>query len=364
MSLSHLCGGIFSHSIALLQPREALQARIACCITQVCLNFRARTDGWTVVLQDFVLEIKIHGSINYSKSSMSWSRSSKKAPDHHTNTTMFDCCFDQSKEYFPMSHEDYQECFWLLLFPFWSAVVFFLGNLPWMPFLTSLFLTVEPWTLILTDWSEANTLDYVMGSFVISCMHRQLVDWDSSFPSINKNCHFKTVFCIYLFDDLNPVSVPNMWKEERNQQGANTFSQHCIGNKRVNIGRLDNTGRKKIVHRNSKTLCLAYFNTLIKNCASLMWLKLLNQNFKTFSQDKNAKTNLNSFKCIQFPRNLDIFPTNSNDRNPACKERLNYFFISIQKWHIWQMSLAISAGGVQGKAAHHCCLCVSLLCML
>lgn len=170
-----------------------------------------------------------------------------------------------------------------------------------------------------------------MGSFVTSCMHRQLVDWDSSFPSINKNCHFKTVFCIYLFDDLNPVSVPNMWKEERNQQGANTFSQHCIGNKRVNIGRLDNTGRKKIVHRNSKTLCLAYFNTLIKNCASLMWLKLLNQNFKTFSQDKNAKTNLNSFKCIQFPRNLDIFPTNSNDRNPACKERLNYFFYQYTK---------------------------------
>ncbi len=40
-----------------------------------------------ILLQDFLIECRIHGSINYGKS-RSWS--CKAAPDHHT--TMFDCC--------------------------------------------------------------------------------------------------------------------------------------------------------------------------------------------------------------------------------------------------------------------------------
>lgn len=112
----------FGHTGGFTSTNRLFRGMFGSCITQVCLNFRARTDGWTVFLQDFVLEIKIHGSIKI-----------KKAPDHHTNTTMFDYCFDQCKEYFPM-----------FLFLFWSAVVFLLGTLPWMPFLPSLFLTVEP----------------------------------------------------------------------------------------------------------------------------------------------------------------------------------------------------------------------------
>ncbi len=42
-----------------------------------------------ILLQDFLIECTIHGSINYGKLSRSWS--CKAAPDHHTTTTMFDC---------------------------------------------------------------------------------------------------------------------------------------------------------------------------------------------------------------------------------------------------------------------------------
>lgn len=184
---------------------------------------------------------------------MSWSWSSKKAPDHHTNTTMFDSCFDQSIEYFPK-----------LLFPFWSAVIFLLGTMDAISAQSLSYCWTMNSDFNWLKWSQH--LDYVMGSFVTSCMSHQLVDSDSSFPSINKNCHFKTVFSIYLFDDLNPVL--NMWKEERNREGANIFSQHCIGNKRVNIGRLANTGRKQIVlsnrclqhkHRNRKPSVIGLF---------------------------------------------------------------------------------------------------------
>ncbi len=57
---------------------------LSCCITQVRLSLRSQTD--------FLKECRIHGSINYGKSSRSWS--CKAAPDHHTTTTMFDCWYD------------------------------------------------------------------------------------------------------------------------------------------------------------------------------------------------------------------------------------------------------------------------------
>ncbi len=60
---------------------------LSCCITQVPL--RSQTD---ILLQDFLIECRIHGSIINGKSSRSWS--CKAAPDHHTTTTMFDCWYD------------------------------------------------------------------------------------------------------------------------------------------------------------------------------------------------------------------------------------------------------------------------------
>ncbi len=44
-----------------------------------------------ILLQDFLIEYRIHGSINYGKSSRSWN--CKAAPYHHTITTMFDCWY-------------------------------------------------------------------------------------------------------------------------------------------------------------------------------------------------------------------------------------------------------------------------------
>ncbi len=44
-----------------------------------------------ILLQDFLIDCRIQGSINYGKSYSSWS--CKAAPDHHTTTTMFDCSF-------------------------------------------------------------------------------------------------------------------------------------------------------------------------------------------------------------------------------------------------------------------------------
>ncbi len=50
-------------------------------------------DRWPdIVLQDFLVDSRIHGSIYHSKSSRSWS--SKTAPDHHTTTTIFYCWYD------------------------------------------------------------------------------------------------------------------------------------------------------------------------------------------------------------------------------------------------------------------------------
>ncbi len=120
--------------IVLLQNPSSLQLEV--------------TNRWPdIVLQDFLVDSRIHGSIYHSKSSRSWS--SKTAPDHHTTTTIFYC---------------------------WYDVLFLkccVGTLPCMPFLPSLFLMVESWTLTLTEASEAcSSLDVVVGSFVTSWMSR------------------------------------------------------------------------------------------------------------------------------------------------------------------------------------------------
>ena len=90
----------------------------------------------------------------------------------------------QSTEYFPKSLADHQDVFLpkvrraFMLFLVSSG--FRLGTLPWMPFLPSLFLMVEPLTLTLAEASEAcSSLDVVVGSFVTS---------DES--SLRSLCHF------------------------------------------------------------------------------------------------------------------------------------------------------------------------------
>ncbi len=157
-----------------------------------------------ILLQDFLIECRIHGSINYGKSSRSWS--CKANSDHHTATTMFDCWYDvlfmkccvwfyvscngtrtfqkvqllshQSTEHLPKSLGDNQDIIWQMwdepLCSFWSAVAFALELIPWMLFLSSLFLIVESWTLTLSEASEAcSSLDVVLGSFMTSWMsHR------------------------------------------------------------------------------------------------------------------------------------------------------------------------------------------------
>ncbi len=78
-------------------------------------------------------------------------------------------------EYLPKSLGDNQDIF---LANVRRAFVFFLvskgfclGTLPWMPFLPSLFLIVESWTLNLIEASEAcSSFDVVLGSFMTSWM--------------------------------------------------------------------------------------------------------------------------------------------------------------------------------------------------
>ncbi len=84
----------------------------------------------------------------------------------------------QSTEYFPKSLGDHQDVFWqnwdepFMFFLLSSG--FRLGTLPCRPFLPSLFLMVESWTLTLTEASEAcSSLDVVVGSFVTSWMSRR-----------------------------------------------------------------------------------------------------------------------------------------------------------------------------------------------
>ncbi len=84
----------------------------------------------------------------------------------------------QSTEYLPKSLGDNQDIFlanvrWAFVF-FLVSNGFCLGTLPWMPFLPSLFLIVESWTLTLTEASEAcSSLDVVLGSFMTSWMSRR-----------------------------------------------------------------------------------------------------------------------------------------------------------------------------------------------
>ncbi len=81
----------------------------------------------------------------------------------------------QSTEYLPKWLGDNQDI--ILANMRWAFLVssgFCLGTLSWMPFLPSLFLIVESWTLTLIEASEAcSSLDFVPGSFMTSWMSRR-----------------------------------------------------------------------------------------------------------------------------------------------------------------------------------------------
>ncbi len=162
------------------------------------------TNWWPdILLQDFLIECRIHGSINYGKSSRSWS--CKAAPDHHTTTTMFDCWYDVlfmkcCVGFTPdvTGHIPSKKLNFCLISPqniclkVLGIIDIFFGKcetslcvlfgqqwlLPWMPFLPSLFLIVESWTLTLIEASEAcSSLDVVLGSFMASWMSRGCALW-------------------------------------------------------------------------------------------------------------------------------------------------------------------------------------------
>ncbi len=149
-------------------------------------------------LQDFLIECRIHGSINYGKSSRSWS--CKAAPDHHTTTTMFDCWYDvlfmQCCVGFTPDSKPFKKLNFCHISPqnicpkFLGIIKIFFGKcetslcvlfgqqwlLPWNSpmdavFAHGLFLIAESWTLTLIEASEAcSSLDVVLGSFMTSWM--------------------------------------------------------------------------------------------------------------------------------------------------------------------------------------------------
>ncbi len=153
-----------------------------------------------ILLQNFLIECRIHGSINYGKSSRSWN--CKAASDHHTTTTtMFDCWYDvffmkccvgfmpdvtghapSKKLNFCLSPQNICpkvlgiiKIFWQMwdepLF-FWSAVAFALELSRGCRF-CPVSLIIESWTLTLIEASEAcSSLDVVLGSFMTSWMSR------------------------------------------------------------------------------------------------------------------------------------------------------------------------------------------------
>ncbi len=203
--------------IVLLQNPSSLQLEV--------------TNRWAdIVLQDFLVDSRIHGSIYHSKSSRSWS--SKTAPDHHTTTTIFYCwydvlflkccvtftpdvtghtpskkfnfCLSQSTEYFPKSLGDNQDVFWQnwdeLSCSFWIStwcvafedlLVYF--TLSGRSYLSDFLIANRCGNNQAWMWLEK------LNSGVInhSCFNRGC-GFGFCFPFIKKTLHLKTACCVYL----------------------------------------------------------------------------------------------------------------------------------------------------------------------
>ncbi len=106
MSLSHRCGFIWAHStvianawplqnlnLVFLEPFRGELAGVFRIIVLLhnlsALELEVTNWRLDILLQDLLIECRIHGSINYGKSSRS--SSCKAAPDHRTTTT---CWYD------------------------------------------------------------------------------------------------------------------------------------------------------------------------------------------------------------------------------------------------------------------------------
>ncbi len=133
------------------------------------------TNWWPdILLQDFLIEYRIYGSINNGKSSRLCS--CKAASEHYTTTTMYSYIFAQKSNICPKVLGIIKK----FLANVRQAIVFFLvnsgfflGTLPWMSFLPSLFLTVESWTLTLIEASEAcRSLDVILFFFFMTSWMR------------------------------------------------------------------------------------------------------------------------------------------------------------------------------------------------
>lgn len=121
------------------------------------------TTWWPgILLQDFLVESKSHGSINYGKSSRSWS--CKAAPDLHTTTTCwYDVLFTKYCVRFTNIHLPKRSAFVSLIHRIFGITKMFFGKcemslyvlygqqwlLSWNSLLDAilLFLCVESWTL-------------------------------------------------------------------------------------------------------------------------------------------------------------------------------------------------------------------------
>ncbi len=152
MSLSHRCGGILAHSSL-----------------QNCFN-SATLEGfqaWKDCLRScHSISIKFKSGLWGIKCSVGFT------PDvtGHTPSKKFNFCHISPLNNCPKV---------LGIIKIFFANVFLvsngfcLGTLPWMPFLSSLFLIVESWTLTLIEASEAcSSLDVVVGSLMTSWMSR------------------------------------------------------------------------------------------------------------------------------------------------------------------------------------------------
>ncbi len=119
-----------------------------------------------ILLQDFLIKCRIHGSINYDITG-------------HTPSKKLNFCRLSPQNICPkvlgIIKIFLPNVRWDFVF-FLVSSGFCLGTLPWMPFVPSLFLLVESWTLTLTEASEAcSALDVVLGYFMTSWRSRRCV---------------------------------------------------------------------------------------------------------------------------------------------------------------------------------------------
>lgn len=137
-----------------------------CCITQVHLSFRAQTDGRMALLQDFLIESRIHGY-------MGWWSYYKMLCSNHLNqpkkVTILSVILSVHRtEYFPKSFDHLRDVFYFLFHKCETSFCVLFGQ-QWCLPLNSLMNVILPpeslsycWTLTLTMASEVFFLDELL----------------------------------------------------------------------------------------------------------------------------------------------------------------------------------------------------------